>query len=574
MHSELSRSIALQFDLQVCEAFEVLGLSVDFKGGWQLLKFSLRKAILRLRLLKWTQTSTFKKQKLVRSLFLPCLHWAAAFAAPSREDLVAVKQEIFALFSPWCGQESARVLIFEHLSWQLEPEYATDLACVREVWRFLSRAPKWTDTCPLELAFPKWHEVFPRAQSVLEKLQWSLEENGSRLRRFDHHGAARLLEVGVDSFKCVHRWLTDFYRGAYIKKTGRVVQSFHRRDPNLARGLDLPAPPPDHTYAFAGHRICHEEAKSSYLHHASTVSGGSAWFLNAGQRFFNSTVQSTCLCGALQPSRVRIRWHITWCCPCTQDLREGFSLPTDRAQETLFCQPVPTLPAAPHGVDPSEFTARLVTQLSRVLKPDLPLYVSTDGGSKDDVGGFAIHFGGQSFGAGTCHEDQSAFRQELNAVLFLSRGLTGAASSGARGKVHVVCDCQAAISAIKAQELSSACPLLVQEIRLNLQHASIYGVSVSFVWVPSHNKKPDWTPEDGHDGPFLRQLNERADAHCTEILSRRFLGSLRQRWHVIAHNAMTWEYNVIHAAAKAAEGLCDHFQRVGAQARANHEDEA
>ena len=133
-HSDRSRDIASQFGLQVCTSVDVLGLSVDFNGGWALLKFSLRKAILRLRLLKWTQTSTFKKQKLVRSLVLPCLHWAAAFAAPSRDDLDAIKQEIFSLFNPWFGQEAARVLIFEHLSWQIEPEYATDLACIREVF--------------------------------------------------------------------------------------------------------------------------------------------------------------------------------------------------------------------------------------------------------------------------------------------------------------------------------------------------------------------------------------------------------------------------------------------------------
>ena len=545
-HSDLSRNIALQFDLQVCEEVEVLGLLVDFKGGWQLLKFSLRKAVLRLRLLKWTQTCTFKKQKLVRSLVLPCLHWAAAFAAPSRDDLFAVKQEIFSLFNPW---------------------YATDLACIRDVWRFLTRAPKWTDTCPLELAFPKWHEVFPRAQSVLDKLQWSLGADGCRLQRFDPNGAARFLEVGVDSFKCVHRWLTDHYRGVYIKKTGRVVQSFHRRDPNLARGLDLPAPPPDHTYVFSGHRICHDEARSSYLHHASSVTGGSAWFLNAGQRFFNTTVQSTCLCGALQPSRVRI----TWCCPCTQDLREGLALPTDRAQERLFCQPVPVLPPAPHGVDPTEFAERLARQLSQALQTGRPLYASTDGGSKDEVGAFAIHFGGQSYGAGTGHEDQSAFRQELNAILFLSRGLTRSASRGARGKVYIISDCQAAISAIKAQVITSACPSLVQEICLNLQHAHIFGVSTSFIWGPSHNKRPDWVPEDGHDGSLLRQLNERADAHCTEILTRRLQGSLRQRWQVIVRNATEWEYKVIHAAAKAAERLHDHFKRVGAQARVSNE---
>ena len=46
-HTDASRGIALQFGLQTCDKVDVLGLSVDFHGGWQLLKFSLRKAVLR-----------------------------------------------------------------------------------------------------------------------------------------------------------------------------------------------------------------------------------------------------------------------------------------------------------------------------------------------------------------------------------------------------------------------------------------------------------------------------------------------------------------------------------------------
>ena len=563
-HSDESRSIAAHFQLQVCDVVDVLGVTVDLAGDWHLLKFSLRKAILRLRLLKWTQTSTFKKRSLVRSLVLPCLTWAAAFAAPCREDLVAIKQEIFSLFNPWYGQEAARVLIFEHLSWHLEPEFATDLACIREVWRFIAKAPKWTETCPLDVAFPKWYEVFPRARTVFESLHWHLSEDGLHLQHFDLSGTVRKLEVGVDSFRCVQRWLTDHFRRTYMQKTGRVVQSFHRQDPNLARGLDLPAPPADHSYTFSGHRICHDEARDSYLHHASSVTGGSAWFLNAGQRFFNSTVQSTCLCGAPQPSRV----HLTWCCPLTQDLREGLSPPTDRAQERLFCQPVPVMPPAPHGVDLEDLVGELVFHLSRSLRKGCPMYVATDGGSKDDVGSFAIHFEGQSHGAGTGHEDQSAFRQELNAILFLSRSLRIIADNGVHGQVFLVCDCHAAITAIEAPEPKSVCPRLVQEIKSNLQHACVSQLTVSFIWVPSHNKQAKWCPPKGHDAAYLRHINDCADAHCTEVLTRRLQGSLRQRWHAIARNAMRWEYNVIHAAAKAAERLHQHFQRVGARRRA------
>ena len=46
-HSDLTKDIADQFGLQVCDSVDVLGLTVDFNGGWHLLKFSLRKAILR-----------------------------------------------------------------------------------------------------------------------------------------------------------------------------------------------------------------------------------------------------------------------------------------------------------------------------------------------------------------------------------------------------------------------------------------------------------------------------------------------------------------------------------------------
>ena len=66
-----------------------------------------------------------------------------------------------------------------------------------------------------------------------------------------------------------------------------------------------------------------------------------------------------------------------------------------------------------------DLVGELVLNLSSCLHSGRPLYVATDGGSKDDVGSFAIHFEGQSHGAGTGHEDQSAFRQELNALLFL-----------------------------------------------------------------------------------------------------------------------------------------------------------
>ena len=82
------------------------------------------------------------------------------------------------------------------------------------------------------------------------------------------------------------------------------------------------------------------------------------------------------------------------------------------------------MPPAPHGLDLDDLVGDLVANLSHLLRSGSPLYVATDGGSKDDVAGsFAIHFEGQSHGAGTGHEDQSAFRQELNALFFSFQGV-------------------------------------------------------------------------------------------------------------------------------------------------------
>ena len=107
-------------------------------------------------------------------LVVPCLAWASGFASPSDEDLHAIKKEVLQLFNPNFGQEAARVSVFEQLGWELEPQFAVDVSCLRELWRLATAPPAWMDTAPLNKAFAKWHELFPRAKPLLVRLGWHL----------------------------------------------------------------------------------------------------------------------------------------------------------------------------------------------------------------------------------------------------------------------------------------------------------------------------------------------------------------------------------------------------------------
>ena len=163
--------------------------------------------------------------------------------------------------------------------------------------------------------------------------------------------------------------------------------------------------------------------------------------------------------------------------------------------------------------------------------------------------------------SGDGSEDQSPFKQELNAILYAAKGMTQAAKRGARGHVYLLTDCQAAILAVQTIDGHTACPCLVRDIRLLLQQASQAGIEHTWIWVPSHGKSPKWTPPPGHCADHLRALNAHADVAAANAWSRRLQGSLRQKWHELADAATQWEYQTIHVAAKAAERLHSHLMQ-------------
>ncbi|CAE7891634.1 unnamed protein product, partial [Symbiodinium necroappetens] len=132
--SAQTAQLADRWGFSTCSHLELLGVCFDFEGKGTIPKFSLRKAVLRLRLLRWAQASTRARINLVRALIMPCLAWASGFAQPSRADLEAVRAEVRFLFSGGYGGDTATVAFFELLGWGLEPNFALELLARTGWW--------------------------------------------------------------------------------------------------------------------------------------------------------------------------------------------------------------------------------------------------------------------------------------------------------------------------------------------------------------------------------------------------------------------------------------------------------
>ena len=223
-------------------------------------------------------------------------------------------------------------------------------------------------------------------------------------------------------------------------------------------------------YALRGHKICNDEAQNPCLHHASVVTGGSCWFLNAAGRYPADHLRWKCMCGASQNSRA----HITWVCEHTADLRAGLAPPTDRAEECLFSKHVPILPVALlhrlRWIEPvSSRPLRKLCIFNFVLQPTFTwqLMVEAKMGCRCTIS-LVIRFR-------DCSEDQSPFKQELNAFYFAAKGVPQAAKR------------QAAILAPGQRYSPTAATSFA------------VGIKQAWMWEPFHGKSP-------HFGPLLRAI--------------------------------------------------------------------
>ncbi|CAE7306648.1 unnamed protein product, partial [Symbiodinium sp. CCMP2456] len=389
------------------QTLEVLGVTVPLEEQWGLLRFSLDKVQLRLRLMRGLDLHLRDARQLLRELIVPAYAWAAPYAMPEPHELEAVRQETLFLCSRQVGQEAARVLFYEIAGWFLEPQFALDAAVLRATWRYVVRPPEWCEELPLSDARPPPPTVLPRLRQTLDRLRWWLTPDAGHLCCKGSLGETRQVHVGFESFRIVLRWLTAAYRMRYVLNTGRVWQ-YRAREADAACGLLCPVPPKDAHYEFAGHRTVFEEARGDRnLVLASFGAGCTNWFFNAKANFDPGHQRHLCMCGGTKPSRP----HLVWCCSHTASLRQGIPPPQDRAAERLFARAVPLMPVPPSAVDPEGFREELCEQLLPLMATST-VAVATDGSSKHEVGAMCFALGSPDITCATADalEDQCSFR--------------------------------------------------------------------------------------------------------------------------------------------------------------------
>ena len=558
-------ALAKELGFKVVPDLEILGVRARFQGGWTLLNYQARKAILRAKLLGWVTRSARSQKLLLTSLVVPPFAWAAGFARPSGEDLSEIKNAIEHTFDRGFTAGFAKVCLYEALGWDLQPDFACDLGALRVLWKASILQPRWLDTVALCRARFNWRTMLPELPDVLRRLRWTVDFAACEVTRTDRAGRLRTLRPGCDSFAVTKVWLQQHYRQLYVARTGRVRQRLHRDEEGLAVGLDLPPPRMDHDYFFDGlHAAMGMSLRKITL--SALGAGGSCWFYNAGGAFDEQHDRWKCLCGLRKPSRV----HLLWACEATAPLRAQLQLPVDRCEERLLLRGVPEEPPPPPALAPQELLDDLTYAVETQLAEDpAVLFVASDGSEYQGVGAFSVvvHPGEFTCAMGNGDEDQSSFKQELLGFDFAAKAVcrAAAASQWARRVVFVL-DCQSALSVVQRQG-EGLCYLLklVDSVKASLRALRDQGVAVTCVWVPSHGKRPRWQAPAGLCGDLLRALNDKADVAAGSCRKRRTAGGARETWWRLREEAKSWELRAILASASASEALhlelCRHGLR-------------
>ncbi|CAE7302863.1 gcs-1 [Symbiodinium sp. CCMP2592] len=535
-HVEAS-ALAARFNYQFSQTLEVLGVTVSFNDEWGLLKFSLRKALLRMDLLRWVTACSRLRALMLKSLVYPCLVWAAAYATPLAGEMKQVRDAAIRVFDCQFSFEAPRVLIFEHVGWMLEPQCAADSAVLREAWRLLCKPPAFALEQPRDARGQRWDQLLPAAPGLLRKLGWSVVErpDGFFFACRDDLGISREVQVGWESFAEVKGWLFDPYRHLYMQRCQRVWRSFHRPDPSLARGLDLAPPSRDARFSFRGHRVAMHEATTPYMRRAAAA--------HAVPLRSDCSVATACDLG--------LRVH--------RGAPAG-SPPSDASGST------PLKPPAPAASDCGAFRADLDAAFRAALGSGRSrIYAATDGSSHRSVGAYAVVIGDPScvYAMGTGAEDQSPYRQEVLALHAAFASVHRVWSEGCETCIFILTDCKAALTAISGHgDDPFKLGLLLRDARRLWKELVRRGCAISLIWVPSHNKHPRWRPSPDHDADVLRAFNHAADQAAGNCMQNRLLGSLRERWHQQCEQARDWELATVRLAAAAAEKLDKHVKSV------------
>ena len=524
-------------DYEVADSLSLLGVVVplDKERRPYLKDFNLQKALRRLRLIGVAARGLLAKKRLLSVLVVPMLTWAGGFATVPAETHEELVSSFRVLLSKDLAADTPSTLCYEVCGWEVHPGFAATLAALRQAVLVHTRQPVWIEEASLRLATKKWPQLLPYAVEALETMAWWHDPSGRFFFRRDSYGHTRRFELGVDAIAVLAEWLRDFYRVKGFNQCTRVVKTLKRQGQqleNLGQGLDLPRPPPGFLATCAGHKWAWSTSSSTLERNCALVTGCSAWHKEKKQKRLGQGAPD-CLCGKRFPSRP----HLLWNCVETAAFVAEVPFPTDRLQERLLACRVPEVPACPVVLDYHDYVDELSASLQACLLRDGTVFLATDGSVFDTVAAWAVVLDndGGVFSLGVDAEDQSPYRAETEGLIAVVRALHRCTAAGC---VHVLADCQAALTTLHG---GGASPLLSRPA-LQMQAEMRGRIELHWWWVPSHGKiaPSSWrVPPCGE--MKARALNAQVDRAARDCATRRASGSDRQRCCQQRAAAFEWE---------------------------------
>ena len=343
--------LAQAFGYSSSSTLKVLGTEIDFHtGDVTLSRLSVAAIKVSLQLLQFVAPTFRDRRRIIQSLVISKICWAAGLAAASTEQLLTLRKMVCQAFGGRVLlKDSAVSILLEVLPWNLDPVLASEWAALRAAFRYHCQKPAWVQMCRAAFVAKKWMDLFPRTFEAVRRLSWTVTLDGACIVRQDSLGIRRYFVLGVDNPRIIFDWLVDAHRTHALGSTRRVRESFHRHAEATAVGLDLPGVPHDARCLFSGHKtIFNAMGATPRQRQSALASGCSFWWVHGGQRVPDDDPRTECMCGLRYPSRP----HLVWACDATADLRVGIAPPVNRVEERLFGKIIPEWPAPPpvvHG---------------------------------------------------------------------------------------------------------------------------------------------------------------------------------------------------------------------------------
>jgi hypothetical protein len=511
----------------------------------------------------------------IEGLAKPVILWAGAFAAPKESVIRKLAGITTFVLHGKLPKTSSRTLRYSAaLREQDDLEFATDTAILRTFMRHLLLREKpleWMQHLPQCFRESNMMDWSPRLRLLFDRQKWTFDPEHMVIS-WHEDAAERFYRIGYDALTVLSRIRREAWAAKKFLAEKRVFGSFKRigASQDTATGLTLPPPRDDEVLNTVSQaKLFRDGYDHIATRNAAVAAGISVWHCKASVQGagikLNENAQK-CMCNKLMPSMP----HLMWVCPATDSCRvEAMCpLPKNRCEERLLCRTVPPRPppvaaCSTVPVLKDRFVRWLANEISYFENEDI-IAIGTDGGAADGVSAWGCALRKPGYAEVVSGEDDTNVTAELAGIHAVLRALVAIFCTlqirqvPACGLFDIIVDCKPAIALAMRTTLPCSRWRYCDDISQSVVALKAVGLSICFLWVPSHGKEVhDWRPDVRLGEKLMRELNDAADEACTCVIKPlRELGP-RRKWVLANAAAELWSA----LALKLAKSVYERYDR-------------